>query len=248
MSFVVIASVLLAGFAVRVGLRGMPKDRRIDRVEKSPYLPRALMEFGYWIFGPPVTLCAWLGITPDMVTFLSLLVTAGGAVAIGAGRFTAGGWLLLGGFALDAWDGILARRTGRSSDAGEFLDATVDRYADLIALFGLLYYYRDDPWPLLAGAAALVGATLTSYTRAKGEALGVDAGVGWMQRHERAVYLGAGTVLAPLAARFLEPGAPRPRYHLTIAVLILVAVTSNVTALWRARVVLRSLRAKTTST
>jgi phosphatidylglycerophosphate synthase len=241
-SFVAVSLVLLTAFCVRVAVAGMPRSGRVERVARSPYLPRALMEFGYWIFRPPVALCAWLGITANMVTGASLVVTAGGAALLGAGRFTAGGWLLLGGFALDAWDGILARSTGTASIAGEFLDATVDRYADLIAFCGLLYYYRDDPAPLALAAAAMIGASLVSYTRAKGEACGVDPDVGWMQRHERAVYLGACTCLSPLAARFLEPGAAHPRYHLTVAMLALVAVTTNATAIWRARVVLRGLR------
>jgi CDP-diacylglycerol--glycerol-3-phosphate 3-phosphatidyltransferase len=243
-SLVAVSLVLLAAFALRVALAGMPRSGRVEKVPRSPYLPRALMEFGYWIFGPPVKLCARLGVTPNMVSAASLVVTAGAAVAIGAGRFTLGGWLLLLGFALDAWDGILARSTGVASMAGEFFDATIDRYADLIAFLGLLYYYRDDPLPLALAAAAMIGATLTSYTRAKGEACGVDPDVGWMQRHERAVYLGACTCLSPLVARFVEPGAAHPRYHLTIAMLALLAVTTNVTAVWRARVVMRGLRSR----
>ncbi|HZS36255.1 MAG TPA: CDP-alcohol phosphatidyltransferase family protein [Polyangia bacterium] len=242
MSFVAVSLVLLTAFVVRIALAGMPRSERVARTTRSPYLPRPLMEFGYWIFGPPVKLCARLGVTPNMVTAASLFVTAGGAVAVGAGRFTLGGWLLLGGFALDAWDGILARSTGTASIRGEFLDATVDRYADLIAFCGLLYYYRDDALPLALAAAAMIGSSLVSYTRAKGEACGVDPDVGWMQRHERAVYMGACVCLSPLVARFLEPGVARPRHHLVIAMLALVAVTSNATAVWRARVVLRGLR------
>lgn len=231
-------------FLARSAASGVPRTARIDAVPRSPYLPRLLMEFGYWVFAQPVAICRRLGIGPDAITLGSLVATLGAAVALGGGWFALGGWLLLFAFALDAWDGILARQTGRASAAGEFLDATVDRYNDLIVFFGLLYYYRDDPLPLALGALALVGTTLTSYTRAKGEAVGIDPNVGYMQRHERAVWLGVATILAPLAALFLEPGARHPRYHLAIAALAVLAIATNLTAIERARFVLHRLKEK----
>ena len=229
------------GFVWRTAVDGMPRTARIDRVPRSPYLPRALMELGYFSFRQPVRLCRALGLSPDALTYASLAVTALGGVALGAGRFSLGGFVLLFGFALDAWDGMLARETGRASVRGEYLDAVVDRYSDLFALLGLLYYWRNDPLPLAAAAAALVGATLTSYTRAKGEACGVDADTGFMQRHERAVWLGMGALLSPVAAVVLEPGAPHRRHHLAIAVLVVIALATNVTAIARARLCLRAL-------
>jgi CDP-diacylglycerol--glycerol-3-phosphate 3-phosphatidyltransferase len=137
---------------------------------------------------------------------------------------------------------MLARERGTASMRGEFLDAIVDRYNDLIALLGLLYWYRNDPLPAALAAAALVGSTLVSYTRAKGEACGVDTPGGFMQRHERAVYLGVFTLLSPLVATWVEPGAAHPRFHLTIAMLAVVAVATNVTAVLRARHVLERMR------
>jgi CDP-diacylglycerol--glycerol-3-phosphate 3-phosphatidyltransferase len=229
-------------FLVRTG--GVVRTARIDAAGRSPYVPRLLMEFAYWVFEQPVAICRALGVTPAMISFASLAVTAGAAAAIGAGCFSLGGWTLLLGFALDAWDGILARKLGVSSDAGEFLDATIDRYNDLLTSLGFMYYWRDDPLPLACAAAALVGSTLVSYTRAKGEAVGVDPNVGTMQRHERAVYLGLGALLAPVAALWLEPRATHPRYLLAVAAVALVAIASNLTAIARARFVLAGLRAR----
>src|SRR5262249_27636191 len=154
-----------------------------------------------------------LGVTPNTITTLSLLFTIGAAVCFGAGRFIEGGWLLILGFICDAWDGIVARKTGTSSDAGEFFDATVDRYNDLFVFLGLMYYYRNDPLPLALATLALIGSTLTSYTRAKGEAVGIDPNVGWMQRHERGAYLGLGTAIAPIVAAFPGPGAQPPAHY-----------------------------------
>jgi phosphatidylglycerophosphate synthase len=232
-------------FVVFLGItavRGVPKTARLDRIARSPYLPRIVMEYAYWMIDAPARGFVRLGITPNMITTLSLLFTIGAAVLFGMGRFFEGGYSLILGFICDAWDGIVARKTGKSSEAGEFFDATIDRYNDLFAFLGLMYYYRNDALPLLLATAAMIGSTLTSYTRAKGESVGIDPNVGWMQRHERGAYLGIGSVVAPVVAHFTERGADHPRYYLVIAVLALMALTANVTAIWRARFVLAGLQ------
>jgi CDP-diacylglycerol--glycerol-3-phosphate 3-phosphatidyltransferase len=225
-------------FALRSAAYGMPRTARIDKISASPYLPRIFMEFGYWMFTLPIDVCLKLGLTADMVTVGSMVFTALAALAFGAGHFALGGWTLILAFSCDAWDGMIARRMQTSSAAGEFFDATIDRYNDAIAFFGFMYYYRDDALPLLLGALGLVGSTVASYARAKGESIGIDPNVGWMQRHERAVYLGMSTVVAPLFVPILEPGAAHPRFHVAILALGLVAILTNVTAVWRTRFVL----------
>ena len=222
-------------------VRGAQRTARIDRIARSPYLPRVVMEFGYWMIDAPANALVRLGVTPNTITTLSLLFTLGAAVLFGMGRMAEGGWALILGFICDAWDGIVARKTNTSSMAGEFYDATVDRYNDLFAFLGLMYYYRNDPLPLGLATLAMIGSTLTSYTRAKGEAVGVDPNVGWMQRHERGVYLGLATAMAPVVAWFTERGAAHPHYFTVVAALALMAVTANVTAIWRARFVLAGL-------
>lgn len=229
-------------FALRCAFFGMQRTARIDHVAQSPYLPRFLMEFGYWMFTVPVALCVRLHISANMITIGSMLLSIGAAISFGLGQFGVGAWLLFFAFMCDAWDGIVARKTNTSSITGEFFDATIDRYNDLIVFLGLMYYYRNDGLPLALAALALIGSTLVSYTRAKGEAVGIDPNVGYMQRHERAVYLGSCTLFSPFLAAFIEPGASHPRYHLTIATLALIAILTNITAIWRIRFVLAGLR------
>jgi CDP-diacylglycerol--glycerol-3-phosphate 3-phosphatidyltransferase len=229
-------------FLVRTAVAGVPRTARIESVPRSPYLPRLIMEYAYWVFAQPVWICRRVGIGPDALSYASLVVSVAGAVALGAGWFGLGGWTLLLAFALDAWDGMLARALGTASARGEFLDAVIDRYNDLIVFLGLMFYYRQDPLACGLAAAALIGSTLTSYTRAKGEASGVDPSLGFMQRHERAVYLGLFTLISPLVAAWAEPGVAHPRYHVTVAMLALLAVATNVTAIVRARFVLKGLR------
>lgn len=231
-------------FCVRSAMVGMPRTARIDKIAKSPYMPRIIMEFGYWMFTLPIKLLLWLRVTPNMLTIGSLIVTIAGAILLGMGDFSLGGWTLFLAFTMDAWDGIIARQTGVSSIGGEFLDATIDRYNDLIAYLGLMFYYRNDPIPLGLVTLTLIGSTLVSYTRAKGEAVGVDPNVGWMQRHERAVYLGVSAVFGPIVGAFIEGDVAHPRYHTVWLAMAIMAFTTNVTAVWRARFVLAGLREK----
>src|SRR5687768_2115686 len=107
-------------FCARCALRGMPRTERIDRIAKSPYLPRIILEFGYSMFTLPIEICLRFGITPNLLTVGSLVFTIGAAVSFTLGHFSFGGWVLFFAFTLDAWDGIVARKTNRSSVAGEF--------------------------------------------------------------------------------------------------------------------------------
>lgn len=228
-------------YCLRVTRHGRYHVAQLAHRTPSAFLPRTLLEFAYWLYESPVRGLARLGVTANMLTLASLGIAAAAAVLIARGRFGAGGWVLLAAFTCDVWDGMVARLQGQSSRAGEFLDATIDRYGDLLGFCGFIWYYRTDGWPLLLVLAALIGSTLVSYSRARGECLGVVAEVGYMRRYERAVWLGAGTVLSPIAAAVLEPGSAHPRHHLLLAVMALLAVLANVTAVWRIRYVLRAL-------
>ena len=228
-------------YCVKCAIFGMDRTPRIDQVTKTPWLPRIFMEFGYWMFRIPVRLFIALGITPNMITFGSMLLTMLASLSIALGHFAFGGWTLLLAFACDAWDGIVARATSNCSPAGEFFDSTMDRYNDAFTFLGFLFYYRNEPWMFAVTALALVGSGVVSYSRAKGDSVGVSANVGYMQRHERGVWLGVSTALAPIAAAYFEPGVPAPIYHIVAAVMVLMAVLTNITAVWRIKVVMNGL-------
>jgi putative flippase GtrA len=57
--------------------------------------------------------------------------------------------------------------------------------------------------------------------------------VGFMQRPERIVALGVGVAFAPVVQAVFFATEARPSYHLTIAVLCLLAVTAHATAIQR---------------
>src|SRR5579859_3731553 len=70
-------------FCARSAIVGMPRSARIDKIAKSPYMPRIIMEFGYWMFTQPIKLLLWLRVTPNMLTIGSLIVTIAAAILIG---------------------------------------------------------------------------------------------------------------------------------------------------------------------
>jgi CDP-diacylglycerol--glycerol-3-phosphate 3-phosphatidyltransferase len=217
--------------------RGRPKTERIQKAGGSFLLNTWLMEYGYWFMGVPARGFVMLGLSPDAVTIIGLATITAGSVATGTGYFGLGGWLLVLGSMLDAMDGMVARAQGKSSDAGEFLDAVVDRYAEVATYIGFIWYMNETWWALGAVVAALLGSLMVSYVRAKAEALGIEAPSGIMRRHERALYIGLGTAMAPVLAYFTEPvpwrdssGAEHPHYYLTVGALWIVGILANYSA------------------
>ncbi len=112
-----------------------------------------------------------LGLTPNHLTFAGLAVSLISIWPLAAGRLRLGLLLILASAMLDVADGYLARTTGRTTERGGFLDSVLDRVADAALFIGLALYFAGLDRLEWAGVclAALVGAFMVSYTRAKAE-------------------------------------------------------------------------------
>ncbi len=133
---------------------------------------------------------------PNSITVAGTVFMAAGGVLYGTGHIMSGGWLIGLTALTDVLDGMVARRGKTASVFGAFLDSSLDRIADGAVLGGLAVFYALSPQhhsvPMVVVClAGIVGAFLTSYTRARAEALGFDAKVGMLQRPERVVLLSA---------------------------------------------------------
>jgi CDP-diacylglycerol--glycerol-3-phosphate 3-phosphatidyltransferase len=155
-----------------------------------------------WLLRRVVSGLAATGITPNMLTFFALAVNGWATVLFAMGRFhTAAAVLFLAGF-LDMADGQVARRVGRVTAFGAFLDSTLDRYSDLGLYMGLVVYYAvigRTFYVVLAGIA-MSSSFMVSYSRARAESLIPTCKVGFMERPERLVLLilgGAFNRMAP---------------------------------------------------
>jgi CDP-diacylglycerol--glycerol-3-phosphate 3-phosphatidyltransferase len=150
-------------------------------------LTRTIGRFLVWPVDRLAALLAPTGIPPNIITWLALFLNLWAGILFAAGRFAAaGGMMLLAGLC-DLLDGPVARRQGRVSLFGAFLDSILDRYADLILFLGLLVYYSHVNrfgYAILAGAA-MAGAVMVSYAKARAESLVPTSEVGFWERPER---------------------------------------------------------------
>ena len=98
--------------------------------------------------------------------------------------------MLLAGL-FDALDGAVARKTGRMSSFGAFLDSTLDRLSESAVFVGIVFFYASTsrPYEALAAGVAMTFSLLTSYTRARAEGLGLKCEVGILERAGRVVIL-----------------------------------------------------------
>ena len=147
----------------------------------------------------PVTLLLGrMGLTPNLVTIIGLLIAGAGAYLIGVGQWWAGGIVVLFAGVFDMFDGALARATGRASNFGALLDSTIDRVSEAVVLLGVLAYYlsKDNDMGAMLVYCALTGSIMVSYMRARSEGLGIDCKVGVMTRPERVALTGLGLIVA----------------------------------------------------
>ncbi len=144
---------------------------------------------------PAGRLLARTGVTPNALTTLGLMVTGVAAWLVAVGRPALGGAVLVLGGALDVLDGAVARASDRSTPFGGFYDAVSDRISDGLILGVIAWWVRDEPRLFALAITALVAAEVTSYVRAKAEAIDLYCRVGMLERAERAGLLIVGLLL-----------------------------------------------------
>jgi phosphatidylinositol phosphate synthase len=165
---------------------------------------------------------------PNTITVIGTACSIGGGVIYGFGHIMTAGWFLGLTALFDVLDGTVARRSNTASKFGAFLDSTLDRLADGAVLGGLAVFYALNPThhnvPMVVVCLlGLIGAFLTSYTRARAEALGIDAKIGMLQRPERVVMLSVPQAFFGLALNGWVLGT----------IIVILAVTAWITVIQR---------------
>lgn len=122
------------------------------------------------------------GLRPWMITVCSTALGITGGIIFALGWAWPAGLIAGVGQILDGVDGQLARLRGQQSKGGAYLDSVLDRYADGAMMIGMIIYLMRKPnivpeWLiLLAGAMALIGSNLISYSTARANSLGLPSG------------------------------------------------------------------------
>ncbi len=147
--------------AILATLRDKPNDGPV-----SHYLNRPIsMRISRWLVNRKIT--------PNHISLFSFFCSA-----LAAGLFAFGNYstLLMGGVLaqcasiIDGCDGEVGRLKSQSSRYGGWFDAVLDRYADALLLFGLMWHvYTNNAngLILLTGFLAIIGSFMLSYTADK---------------------------------------------------------------------------------
>ncbi|HEY4878245.1 MAG TPA: CDP-alcohol phosphatidyltransferase family protein [Candidatus Acidoferrales bacterium] len=169
--------------------------------QRSRPLTYWIGEGGSWLLRHVVSGLAATGITPNMFTFLGLAVNSWAAALFAMGRFRQAAAVLFLAAFLDMADGQVARRVGRVTAFGAFLDSTLDRYADLALYMGLVVHYTliGRSFYMALASVAMASSFMVSYSRARAESLIPSCKVGFMERPERLVLLIMGGVFNRMA-------------------------------------------------
>ena len=151
------------------------------------------------------------GLTPNMITGLTLLVALVSAYVFYLGNLLLGLGIMILTVVLDMFDGAVARASGLSSPFGATFDHTLDRYAEYLFMLGLMMGPAGSvaiPWwtpgdtfiPWFWGFFALFGMVMASFSRAKAESVGgmESCTVGIAERQEKLILQIAGILLLAL--------------------------------------------------
>lgn len=211
----------------------------------------------YKVIDPFVKVLIKIGLTPNAVTMIGLLLNICVAIVfiLGAEEGNRGdlsyvGWagaLVLFAGLFDMLDGQVARIGKMSSSFGALFDSVLDRYSELVMFLGICYYLVAHHYFLssLFAFIALIGSMMVSYTRARAEGLGIECKGGVMQRPERVVLVGVSAIACGVTASFIGGGyklfIPGIPFHVfeTMSIftipLTVMAVLTNITAINRMR-------------
>lgn len=145
---------------------------------------------------------AAVGVPPDLLTLIGLVAHVPVAALLATGHLREGAVALAVAAAVDGLDGALARRTGRATPFGAFLDSTFDRVSEIMVFAGLSAHALRSGSSQAAALCllALGGSLMVSYTRARSEALGLGTKAGMLGRLERMVVLVTGLLTERLVA------------------------------------------------
>jgi CDP-diacylglycerol--glycerol-3-phosphate 3-phosphatidyltransferase len=147
------------------------------------------------ITGPLVPALNKIGLTPNIITWLALIINILAAVAAATNYLLASGLLVLFAGLFDILDGALARYANKTTRFGALMDSTFDRFSEAIVLFGLLYVNVGKTMEIWLIFIVMIFSFLISYIRARSEGLDIENKTGLFTRTERVIILALGLIV-----------------------------------------------------
>jgi phosphatidylglycerophosphate synthase len=188
-------AVMFGVYCVLCAIGRTPEIDGLDRRRFTELIGPFLTRYMLWLIRPIERALTSAGVSPNALTAMSLALCAVAGCAIATEHLATATWAYAFAGMLDILDGRLARATGKQSVAGALFDSVADRWGEIFVFTGCAWYLHDSLW-LLSVMAALGGSMMVSYTRARGEGLGLSLDGGTMQRAERIVLVALGALVA----------------------------------------------------
>jgi archaetidylinositol phosphate synthase len=193
------------------------------------------------LIDPLLSICAkkFLNIKPDILSWISFIFAffSGILFYLSSPKDELSNFYLIfaaifvffNGF-FDALDGKVAKLTNKTSQWGDFLDHSLDRYADVFIVGGIAL----SPWISRSwiGLIAIIGMLLTSYMGTQSQAIGYKREYsGLLGRADRLVFLIVFAIIQHLSIGFIT----ELPFNTTFLdwVLIYFAIIGNITAIQR---------------
>ena len=188
-AFVILALAIASMFVYAAFGQKQDKDAKDKGTQFLMGLGNFLVHWFMWAIRPIERASLALRLTPDFFNWAGLALGALAGILFAFGRLGWGGVIILLGGICDVMDGRIARSMKIASSYGAFIDSTLDRFVEVFAFLGLVFFLRGHTWGPLLASAAITGSLLVSYARARGESQGVLCKEGLMQRAERIALL-----------------------------------------------------------
>src|SRR6476469_8485310 len=90
-----------------------------------------------------ISACVALGIHPNVLTFIGVLINSWASVHLARDEFVVAGVIMIVANIFDFIDGKVAHITGKMSKFGGFWDSVIDRFSDIVLFIGLIYLYAS---------------------------------------------------------------------------------------------------------
>jgi CDP-diacylglycerol--glycerol-3-phosphate 3-phosphatidyltransferase len=161
---------------------------------------------------------------PNTFTWMGFFATLIASVFILKEFWLAAGLMIILSGLFDLFDGVVARKLGKVTAFGGFLDSVLDRYSDLLLLMALLIHYlrKENLALVILTFLVAIGTALIPYVRAKAESIQIPCDVGLMERAERIILLSAGALF-----QWMEP------ILWTLAILTHFTVLQRIYYVWK---------------
>ena len=137
------------------------------------------------------------GVTPNLITWVGFLLLLPAVYFLTVGRFVPAALIIIFASLFDMLDGALARKMGKITKFGGFLDSTIDRFSEGVLYLGILTYYSgtNNSNGIILSYLTLLFSFLVSYIRARASGLKIDCEIGIFTRPERLIALIIGLLI-----------------------------------------------------